>query len=188
MDNDAAAVNPGNGTSRRSALKIGLGAGVGVAAWSGATITSLGGTPAYASGCTFIIKLDLSGGCRNTDQASGAEFGYHELKSTGLPTGYSLTTNISEGTACNAPLAQRTPVLTFPAGITCKVTVRFALPPDCTGTEVFEYVAGTGISPLAFPLTCTTLPATGPNKFPSQTQYTIVAKCNTTGASVICLN
>lgn len=178
-----------NGTSRRSALKMGVGAGVGLAAWSGATITSMGGTPAYAAGCTFVIKLDLSGGCRNTDQASGAQFGYHTLKSTGLPTGYVLTQNVAEGTACNAPVADRTAILTFPAGIKCRVTVRFALPDNCAGTEIYEYIAGdSAVSPLPIVLTCTPLPDTGPNKFPSQTQYTIVAKCNTIGAPESCLN
>src|SRR5262249_25944993 len=34
------------------------------------TITSLGGTPAYALACTNVVQLDLLGGCRNTDTNS----------------------------------------------------------------------------------------------------------------------
>ena len=36
------------GLSRRNALKAGVAVGVGAIAWSGPTITSLGGTPVYA--------------------------------------------------------------------------------------------------------------------------------------------
>ena len=93
-----------NGTSRRAALKAGVGIGVGLVAWSGPTITSLGGTPAYAQGCTFVVRVNLSGGCRNTDQSSGCPAGqpfrYHTLVSAGLPAGYAVTNPIAEGTCC----------------------------------------------------------------------------------------
>jgi len=82
-----------SGLSRRNALKAGVAVGVGVAAWSGVSITSLGGTPAYAQGCTGVIVVDLSAGCRNTDQGAASNcttgtYGYHPLKDTGLPTGF----------------------------------------------------------------------------------------------------
>ena len=54
-----------SGSSRRAALKAGVGVGVGLIAWSGPTITSLGGTPAYAAGCTFVQQFTLAD-CRNT--------------------------------------------------------------------------------------------------------------------------
>jgi hypothetical protein len=152
---------------------------VGLVAWTGPTITSLGGTPAYAAGCTFIVVLDLSGGCRNTDQASGADFGYHTLKDTGLPAGYSISNNAPEGTACNAGWVV---VLHFPAGITCAAKVQFNGPGNCSGADRghIDY-APSSSGTLNMPLTCVT-PA-----FASSTQYTIVAKCNTTGAPPQCL-
>lgn len=175
----------GHGVSRRAALKAGVGVGVGVVAWTGPTITSLGGTPAYAAGCTFIIEIDLSGGCRNTDQGNCAKptpegvFGYHTLKDTGLPTGYSLTNNVAEGTCCTAGHA---PVLHFPAGITCGATLRFALPGNCTGTLIEQVdIAPSSTGTLVIPLNCV------PPPYPSQTQYTIVARCATTGAPMECL-
>ena len=63
-----------SGLSRRNALKAGAAAGVGAIVWSGVSITSLGGTPAYGlAGCTGVINLDLGGGCRNTDQGNGSD-------------------------------------------------------------------------------------------------------------------
>ena len=44
-----------SGLSRRNALKAGVAVGVGAVAWSGVSITSLGGTPAYAQAVTGII-------------------------------------------------------------------------------------------------------------------------------------
>jgi hypothetical protein len=168
-------------TSRRSALKMGVATGIGVAAWSGVSITSLGGTPAYAAGCTFIIEIDLSGGCRNTDQAAGAQFGYHTLKNENLPAGYGLVNNVPEGTACNAGWVT---TLTFPDGITCSVTIQFAGPPQCTGGDRGSYTYGPesdGAIDIAL-LCVPTPPAYNPN-----TQYTIIAKCATTGAPEECL-
>ena len=85
-----------SGSSRRAALKAGVGVGVGLVAWSGPTITSLGGTPAYALGCTFVVRVNLSEGCRNTDQGCTARSRYHSLDVSGLPTGYSISNPIGE--------------------------------------------------------------------------------------------
>ena len=90
-----------SGSSRRAALKAGVGVGVGLIAWSGPTITSLGGTPAYAAGCTFVIRIDLSGGCRNTDQRVGCLFGYHTTQPRRAAGGFSLANVIPEGTCCD---------------------------------------------------------------------------------------
>jgi len=51
-----------DGTSRRNVLKAGVAVGVGAVAWSGPTITSLGGTPAYAAVCTqpATIEIDIT--------------------------------------------------------------------------------------------------------------------------------
>jgi hypothetical protein len=177
--------NGSGGLSRRAALKAGVGVGVGVVAWSGPTITSLGATPAYAAGCTFVVNIDLSGGCRNTDQRSCAAFGYHPLKDTGLPSGYSLTNNVPEGTCCTE---NWTPVLHFPDGMQCAVTLEFSLPPNCTGTVQKSKVIGPETDgAINIPLSCYDEigPVTG--EFPSQTQYMITAKCNTEGAAPECI-
>lgn len=180
MESEKATEPKGAGTTRRTALKLGAGAGVGLAAWSGMSITSLGGTPAYAVGCTFVVVLDLSGGCRNTDQASGADFGYHTLKTTGFPSGYAIVNNVPEGTACNAGFVS---TLTFPAGITCAVTIQFNAPDNCTGTARGTLSYGpSSTGSLDIALACVT-PA-----FAQSTQYKIVARCNTTGAPASCLN
>lgn len=169
-------------TSRRAALKAGVGAGVGLVAWSGPTITSLGGTPAYAAGCTFVVSIDLSGGCRNTDQRSDcqrpSEFAYHTLRDTGLPDGFSLTNNVPEGTCCDV---NHTPILTFPSGLTCAATIVVAQPPQCTGTvQSTITTAPSSTGQLAIPLSC-------PNgTITANSQYTIVANCTTTGADPEC--
>lgn len=167
------------GVSRRAALKAGVGLGVGAIAWSGPTITSLGATPAYAAGCTFVVNIDLSGGCRNTDNQSGCDFGYHTLKDTGLPSGYSLTNNVPEGTCCSQ---NWTPVLHFPAGITCAAKVEFRGPGQCLGDlrGTLQYGPESD-GDLDIVLKCL------PYDPASNTQYTIVAKCATTGAPVGCL-
>ncbi len=165
--------------SRRTALKTGAAVGVGVAAWSGATVTSLGGTPAYAAGCTGVINVDIAGGCRNTDQGTpcpGAvnSFRYHTLTPT-LPSGFTLTNNVPEGTCCNV---NWTPVLSFPSGLTCTVTLLFGDPSQCS--KVLETHQYTGTSPLPFTLVCS-------GTLHSQTGYTVSAKCATTGAPPGCL-
>jgi hypothetical protein len=171
--------------TRRNALKAGVAAGVGVAAWSGATITSLGGTPAYAAGCTGVINVDLSGGCRNTDQGTpcsgGDPFRFHVLKDTGLPNGYSLTNNIAEGTCCNVPSASD-PIFHFPSGLTCNVVLTFANPPSCATLQQPAISLGqSSTGTLTIDLQC------GPLPIKSSTQYSIVAKCNSTGADPSCI-
>lgn len=175
-------------TTRRNALKAGVGFGVGVAAWSAPSITSLGGTPVYAAGCTFVQRIVLSG-CRNTDQGAckgpgaNTRFGYHTLSLSVLPSGYSLENAPPESTCC---AENWTAVLKFPAGITCNAVVRFAAPGNCSGAVVNSYVEGpssTGSLPIQ--LRCVT---NAQGQFPSNTQYTIIANCNTTGAPIECLN
>lgn len=169
--------------SRRAALKAGIGAGVGLAAWSGPTITSLGGTPAYAAGCTFVVEIDLSGGCRNTDQGNCASgfplYSYHTLKDTGLPTGFALINNVGEGTCCTE---EHTVTLTWPEeeGLTCGATIRLARPPNCTGAVADEiHIPPSSDGSLEITLSCL-------NMSHQNNQYTIVARCTTTGAPEEC--
>jgi hypothetical protein len=169
--------NASNGFSRRNALKAGVAAGVGVAAWSGATITSLGGTPAYAVGCTGAVIIDLlDPSCRNTDNASGCMFGYHTLKS-GLPTGYGIVNNIPEGTACCDDHVSQ---FTFPSGMTCQVVLQFN-GPSCAGPSRGTLTFGPE-SDGSLDITFSCLPVDpGSNAF-----YSAKATCFTTGTPPSC--
>ena len=171
-----------SGSSRRAALKAGVGVGVGLIAWSGPTITSLGGTPAYAAGCTFIVRVNISGGCRNTDQQSGCLFGYHSLDVTGLPAGYSVSNPIGEGTCCSA---NHVSTLTYPAGITCVVAIRFHGGNPCTAANFINALVYGPESDGSLNITfgCPQI-----NPFPPSGRYTINVTCNTTGAPTNCLN
>jgi hypothetical protein len=171
------------GSSRRAALKAGVGVGVGLLAWSGPTITSLGGTPAYAAGCTFVIRISLTGGCRNSDQESSCTPGtmaYHTLDpNVSLPPGFSIGPIIPEGTCCGT----FTSTLTFPANLTCTVTIRFNQPPNCAGPQIgnpLSFTSSTGT--LAVLFGC---PQIIP--FPSNGQYQISLACNSSDAPPGCL-
>jgi len=180
------------GFSRRNALKAGVAAGVGVAAWSGASITSLGGTPAYAVACSQSIFIDLSEGCRNVDSESACAFGYHPLKTVSAP--FTLTNNFLEGTCCNAitPVPRLTWDHTALPNLECVVHVRFYQngenncvndSPPRTVDE--EYVGTPSTSStngfVDIPLSCYTFTDKGQG-----TNYTIFANCATPGAPDDC--
>jgi hypothetical protein len=181
-----------NGFSRRNALKAGVAVGVGATAWSGATITSLGGTPAYAAGCTFAVQFDLVT-CRNTDQGAAQcpkKFRYHVLGDQ-LANGFSIVNNILEGTCCspgNGVNGTSHPVLKWTtSGLTCQVRLLINLPDNCNGASVADVLLGSsqnGTTGIDIDLACpgetvngTTLPA----DVPSQSQYRITVSCVTTG-------
>ncbi len=164
------------GLSRRNALKAGVAAGVGIAAWSGASITSLGGTPAYAAGCTGAIPpVDISGGCRNTTQSTDP-FSYQALSPSGLPSGFSFTA-VPNNTPCADNFAG---TFTFPDTLTC--TVRFEFRgPDCPndelrGTKTFGPAAGPTL-PITY--SCPDPATIPPGQEWSNTRYTITAFCFT---------
>ena len=168
-----------NGASRRAALKAGVGVGVGLAAWSGPTITSLGGTPAYAVGCTFIVRFDISGGCKNIDLGDECDFAYHPLELAEVPTGYSITDPLADGVCCGPNVST---TLTFPEGITCTATIRFNAPPDCTGQLIgFLRYGPESDGSLNIIFDCL------PTVPPANTQYQIFVTCNTTSAPLQCL-
>jgi hypothetical protein len=185
--------------SRRNALKVGAAAGVGIAAWSGASITSLGGTPAYAAaaGCTGVIKLDLSGGCRNTDQSSGCspagEFRYHTLNTVAAP--FSLANNPAEGTCCQTVAANQ-PVLSWSTpNLTCKTHVELwdggnSKCVNRTGVllvnAVKEGVGGPSGGNVTIDMSC--FQFTNGNKTPGgDTFWQIYANCASNGAPEGCL-
>jgi len=182
--------------SRRNALKAGVAVGVGAAAWSGATITSLGGTPAFAgTGCTGVIHVDLSGGCRNTDQGTpcpgGGEFRYHTLNSVSPP--FSLANNPIEGTCCDEISPQ--PVLSWTTpNVTCKVHIQIYSGGlekcrDKTGPLLVDQssttVGGAGGGQVTVPMSC--FGYEDGVKLPSNSFYTIFANCASNGAPQSCL-
>jgi hypothetical protein len=176
-----------NGFSRRNALKAGVAVGVGAAAWSGAAITSLGGTPAYATGCTFAVQFDLVT-CRNTDQGAAQctqKFRYHVLGDQ-LASGFSIQNNITEGTCCspgNGANGTSHPVLKWTTtGLFCQVALVLALPDNCSGTQLGSVVLGSGTNGttgIDIDLAC---PGdAGFPVIPSQSQYKITVSCVTDG-------
>jgi len=114
--------------SRRRALQAGIGAGVGLVAWSGASITSMGGTPAYAAACTNFT-LNLAFVDMSTNQSSGcATFSYNnsppiQVKAPGSgPNPYAWTVPHGGNFKCaDTPGCYQ---LTFPSNETCKVEVK----------------------------------------------------------------
>lgn len=181
-----------SGLTRRNALRAGAAAGVGAIVWSGVSITSLGGTPAYGlAGCTGVINIDLGGGCRNTDQGNGSgctqEFRYHQLKPQFLPSGFTIQDLPAEGTCCD--VVPSTPAkFCFPAGLTCKVSLVF-YPPSCPAPLPAPYHPidmGTGVSPLtlSFPCPSSTSP---PFTIQPSDKHQIIAKCASTGAPANCI-
>ena len=174
--------------SRRTALKAGVGAGVGLAAWSGPTITSLGGTPAYALGCTFAVEIDLID-CRNTDRGvsqcpgSDATHRFHKLKDTELPIGYAVINNLTDNgdRCCNNVSGGTNPTLQHPLGVTCTVELLFARPNNCSGPALTGYPADIS---LQIDPTNTEILLNGqcpPDVGPS-TQYSLIARCSSTGS------
>jgi hypothetical protein len=196
-----------SGISRRRALQAGIGAGIGAVAWSGATITSMGGTPAYAAQCTFVVSFFLEND-RNTDQSDECtslevygEFGYHPLNLNHtnqnpkgpLPPDFNVTQLVATPRLCNDE--QRCATLTFPSTLTCSVTVRVHDPGDFASPGPWYYNgATTGVSPLNFCLPTytevqayvATPPVTKPAQFGSQARYSIEVRCLTTGADPAC--
>jgi hypothetical protein len=174
--------------SRRNALKAGVAGGVGLAAWSGATITSLGGTPAYAAGCTFITNIDLSGGCRNTDQGNtlpcgplSTFYGYHPIKDTGLPAGYTVTDNIAEHTCCSPT---NTVHFNFPTdqNLQCAVVLAFSNASEGKCTNPFSVTVFGPDTDGTVDIVLDCRPGVQSNSF-----YTINAHCNTIGAPPECI-
>jgi len=189
-----------NGFSRRNALKAGVAAGVGVAAWSGATITSLGGTPAYAAtaACTGVINIAIGAECDNTDQTStctGGQFAYQHLNVT--LAGFGITNPFDIQTCCETA-AQNKPFFTWSqAGLQCTTHVEIWYH-QCGGpsaellkSSVIGPVMGTAtggqvqVDTQCFQFTAPVPPGTA---IPNGSVFTnVYAKCNSIGAPTGCI-
>ena len=143
------------GTSRRAALKAGVAAGIGLAAWTGPTITSIGGTPAYAATCTNFT-VNTTSADRNTNQGNCPAGSIVYVKDPfSLPTGYSLDVQFSANGHCSADPAYTTD-FTFPSNVTC--TVNFRVYPNgnfANGPYNANVMFGPGTSPLSVSLPTT---------------------------------
>jgi hypothetical protein len=198
------------GISRRRALQAGVGAGIGLVAWSGPTITSMGGTPAYAASCTFAVSFFLEND-RNTDQSAGCtpgveygDFGWHhfnlnhtdENPKGPLPPEFDSTQlEPANAQVCND--TEHCATLTFPSSLTCEVTVRVHDPQKFAYPGPWYFNEDTiGVSPLEFCLpTYTEIAAwtppagvTKPAAFGSEARYSIQVRCLTTGYDPSCFN
>ena len=109
--------------SRRRALQAGVGAGVGLVAWSGASITSMGGTPAYAAACTnFTLNFSVTD--MSTNQSSGcATFTYNNSPPLDVKVkDYEFNVPNGGNFACaDAPACYS---FEFPSDETCTITIR----------------------------------------------------------------
>jgi hypothetical protein len=172
--------------SRRTALKAGVAGGVGLAAWSGATITSLGGTPAYAISSTQLVTLDITAGCRNIDNSSTAPFRYHQTPPV-LPSGFMITT-VAEGTDCGVADAVLTWDNTRP-NITCSLILNFFDPGCttviCTSGCITSAPGGLNGGTLSLPLSCYCQTPPPPIVGPSS-KWTLTGACVTNGGTPHC--
>ena len=160
---------------------------MGLVAWSGPTITSLGGTPAYAAGCTFVTRTNISGGCRNLDYGGGqtCDFRYHAIVFSGLPPGYEILDPIIEGACCGT----WTSTLVFPAGVSC--VVRVIVFPKAFVDETGARCSGESVSQQYGPESNGTLsfgyPCFAEARAKPFSEYNIEVVCNPTSAPPECL-
>jgi hypothetical protein len=181
-----------SGLSRRNALKAGVAVGVGAAAWSGVSITSLGGTPAYAAGCTTARTFTLND-CDSTDSASGTQFRYQGMQATGDPNFFVNNPPPNTGTPCETFAALNVEFV-FPAGFECRLVVRFFNsgidicnkfptkgPATHTHTLPLDNGSFDSVSPLEIDLTCYDADISGNNWF-----YSIEVQCKSLGSPASC--
>ena len=189
--------------SRRTALKAGAAAGVGIAAWSGASITSLGGTPAYATaaGCTGVITVTIGTQCDNTDMTStcaGGIFSYQHLGVT--LTGFGITNEFNNQTCCS-DAANNKPSLTWTIkNLQCTTHVEIwhnlnpckkedpATSPNLLAQGIIGPIQG-GVNGGSALIDTECFQYTIPGAtFPDSSIFTnIYAKCNSIGAPSQCL-
>lgn len=149
---------------RRGVLKGAVAAGVGVAAWSTPSITSIGGTPVYAAACTSPVFY-YEAGSRNTDcgGCTGSirykQWDTSQCSGTPFPGTATLTTSTG-GAPPQAGLCPPNAYVTVtgaPASQYCVVRVAVYLG-NCSGTFITggstpPFSGGGGTVPLP-PVNC----------------------------------
>ena len=139
------------GISRRRALQAGVAGGVGLVAWSGASITSLGGTPAYAAGCTnFTLNFSVTD--MSTNQSEGCNtFTYNNSPPLSVKVdNYEFNVPNGGNFACADTPACFT--FTHPADETCTITIRVHRNHFADSTVIFgaTTVSTSGSTPQNF--------------------------------------
>lgn len=135
----------GDGVDRRGLLKGAVAAGVGVAAWSAPSITSLGGTPVYAAVCTQPVNV-FGVNVRNTDCGGCPQTIRYKDFSTNqctLSNPFPFATSLKNNSTCTAnpnpsgscPPNAHVSVAGTPAGQTCKVRV-IVQQNNCAGSAI----------------------------------------------------
>lgn len=151
--------NESTSVGRRKLLKGAVATGVGVAAWSAPSITSIGGTPVYAAVCTAPVTT-FEAGSRNTDcgGCSGPirykQWSTSQCAGTPFPGTAILTTSTGSPAPSNGlcPGDAYVSVSGAPPGQFCVVTVTVYLG-NCSGTPIDggstpPFSGGGGIVPL----------------------------------------
>jgi hypothetical protein len=171
----------GGSMNRRTVLKGAVAAGVGVAAWSVPSITSAGGTPAYAAVCTvgfdtYVLNVRNTdcGGCDGSVRIK--DWSTSQCQTDNYPPGASLANGACAGTAnalpipnpgvCPLPGTGGVCVNGVPLGETCKL--RLVLQQNnCGGTEIRSSVSASFFGPGFIPLPGGTdcVPGDGGNLF-----------------------
>lgn len=140
----------GGSLNRRSMLKGAVAAGVGVAAWSVPSITSLGGTPVYAAVCTvgfdtYVLNVRNTdcGGC--SDSVRVKDWSTSQCQTDNYAPGASLANGACAGTpgampipnpgVCPSPGTGGVCVGGVPTGQTCKLRLVIQKN-NCGGTEI----------------------------------------------------
>ncbi len=157
--------------SRRTALKAAIGVGVGAVAWTGPTITSMAGTPAYAEACTnFTFKFVLtdmatnsSNGCdtvsfQNSPQVDSAIENYFGLSGNETAPYYTDFPN-GQLVGCADSETCDDYSFSFPDSDTCTVTIRMYFtsevgnnpPADASGFVGESTNTGTDGMDICFP-------------------------------------
>lgn len=116
------------GNARRKVLKAGVAVGVGVVAWSGPTISSIGGTPAYAAVCTqpavqqFDLADDTNVDLRDLCDIGGNQYVWWQdnFGTPTLPAGYTIDLSQFSGECSNIP---RPISWTSPSDVKCQLQV-----------------------------------------------------------------
>lgn len=163
-----------DGVDRRRLLKGAVAAGVGVAAWSAPSITSLGGTPVYAAVCTAplnVFNLNVRntdcGGCTNSIRFK--DWTTNQCPIDNFPPGAALAKDACGGAVPPSGLCPPNAgvcVGGVPSGQTCVVRV-IVQENNCGGTAILSAVSAqfSGATWVALPGGITCQAAGGGNLF-----------------------
>ena len=171
------------GTTRRTALKVAAATGIGAYAWSGPTISHLGGAPAYAGICTKpTTPVEYDFGTRNTDVScydkktqTGGWFRWKEPNNTPFPVTFSPS--IAEPGRCSTQAITAT---FSPPGGSQRCRFKLGLVSPAGGGTLLGTFAGPGL-PVIAGASFQAVPPSGVGliniPYNENTQLTLTAQC-----------